>query len=31
MIYTLLVKNNYYESSTLTAKKGPMNIDQGIH
>ena len=21
---TLLVKNNYYESSTLTAKKGPM-------
>ena len=23
-VKTLLVKNNYYESSTLTAKKGPM-------
>ena len=22
--FALLVKNNYYESSTLTAKKGPM-------
>ena len=22
--YSLLVKNNYYESSTLPAKKGPM-------